>query len=184
MRHLFISMATLLSLILAAPVVAESVSGAGADEGTPAQTRAISETQIAQRHRHQDGNVRQHHYKHDDHHRYQRYDWHRYHPGKRPPDWDRHRQLNRRSWQYNRRAERRYRWHRYNPPRHWKYRRWGFGMILPSPFWVRQYWITNYWQFGLPNPPYGYVWVRYGNDALLINVRSGQILQVVYGLFY
>jgi hypothetical protein len=33
-------------------------------------------------------------------------------------------------------------------------------------------------------PPYGYEWVCYGDDALLVNVYTGEILQVVYGLFY
>jgi hypothetical protein len=28
------------------------------------------------------------------------------------------------------------------------------------------------------------VWVRYGNDALLVDVESGQILSVEYGIFY
>lgn len=57
-------------------------------------------------------------------------------------------------------------------------------MILPRLFWGRQYWIDSYWQFGLANPPYGYVWVRYSNDALLVNVATGRILSVEYDLFY
>ena len=57
-------------------------------------------------------------------------------------------------------------------------------MILPSIFWARRYWINDYWQFGLQNPPYGYVWVRYGRDAMLVDVYDGRILRVVYGLFY
>lgn len=57
-------------------------------------------------------------------------------------------------------------------------------MILPVFFWTRDYWIDSYWQFGLMNPPYGYVWVRYGDDAFLVNVQTGLILRVVYGVFY
>ena len=34
------------------------------------------------------------------------------------------------------------------------------------------------------DPPYGYVWVRYGDDALLVDVDTGEILRVVYGVFY
>ena len=30
----------------------------------------------------------------------------------------------------------------------------------------------NYWDFGLPDPPYGYVWVRYGDDATPGPLRS------------
>jgi Ni/Co efflux regulator RcnB len=36
---------------------------------------------------------------------------------------------------------------------------------------------------GLIDPPYGYVWVRYGPDALLVNVENGLILSVMYGVF-
>jgi Ni/Co efflux regulator RcnB len=49
---------------------------------------------------------------------------------------------------------------------------------------VRDYWLTDWWMFDLPIPPYGYEWVRYGDDALLINTYTGQILEVEYGVFY
>jgi Ni/Co efflux regulator RcnB len=32
-------------------------------------------------------------------------------------------------------------------------------------------------------PPVGYEWVRDGNDAILVNTGSGEILQVEYGVF-
>ena len=59
-----------------------------------------------------------------------------------------------------------------------------FGQVLPLLFWGRDYWLDSYSDFGLMDPPYGYVWVRYGNDALLVDVESGQILSVMYGVFY
>jgi Ni/Co efflux regulator RcnB len=37
---------------------------------------------------------------------------------------------------------------------------------------------------GLPPPPYGYRWVRYGPDALLVNICDGRILDVIYDAFY
>ena len=114
----------------------------------------------------------------------QRYNWGSYQPGRRPPEWNRHRNFDRNAWQQNQRAERRYHWNRYQRPQGWYYRRWTFGMILPSLFWGRQYWIDSYWSYGLMNPPYGYVWVRYGDDAMLVNVETGNILRVEYGLFY
>ena len=55
--------------------------------------------------------------------------------------------------------------------------------MLPTLFWTRDYWINSYWLYDLPAPPYGYVWVRYGDDAVLVDVETGYILQVVYGLF-
>ena len=33
-------------------------------------------------------------------------------------------------------------------------------------------------------PPYGYHWVRYGPDLLLVSNRSGRIRRVIYGVFY
>ena len=114
----------------------------------------------------------------------QRYDWRSYKPGQRPPNWQRHRDFDRGAWMRNWRAQKRYHWRPYQRPQGWYYRRWVFGTILPALFWSQRYWIENYWEFGLPDPPYGYVWVRYGDDAMLVNVQTGYVLQVSYGLFY
>ncbi len=113
-----------------------------------------------------------------------RFDWGSYTPGRRPPEWDRNRGFDRRFWERNARADRHYNWGRYVGPRGWSYQRWAFGMILPSLFWGRQYWINDYWDYGLADPPYGFVWVRYSTDALLVDVETGRILRVEYGLFY
>jgi Ni/Co efflux regulator RcnB len=50
-------------------------------------------------------------------------------------------------------------------------------------FWAPRYFLSDYWLFGLEVPPVGYEWVRYGDDALLIDVNTGMILQVEYGVF-
>lgn len=113
-----------------------------------------------------------------------RYDWHGYQPGRRLPDRAEHRRADRRVWERNWVAPQRFHWRAYHYPSGWSYRRWSYGMILPLAFWSREYWIPGYWDFGLPNPPYGYVWVRYGNDALLVAVTNGLILQAWYNLFY
>ena len=114
-----------------------------------------------------------------------RFSWSSYVPGHRPPQWERYRHsFNPHDYRWNRYAEHRYYWHHYVAPQGWYYRRWSYGEVLPPVFWGRQYWLTGYWNFGLIDPPYGYVWVRYGDDALLIDVASGQILSVEYGVFY
>ena len=114
-----------------------------------------------------------------------RYDWNSYQPGHRPPQWQQyHQNFDPRPYQWNRNAEHRYHWQPYNQPPGWHYQRWAYGQVLPSPFWVRAYWINSYYDFGLGDPPYGFVWVRYGDDALLVDVESGQILSVEYGVFY
>ena len=82
------------------------------------------------------------------------------------------------------RAERRYHGAPYVRPHGWYEHRWGYGDILPQLFWGRDYWILDYWLYALSPPPYGYVWVRYGTDALLIDENTGQVVEVVYGAFY
>ncbi len=115
-----------------------------------------------------------------------RYDWHNYQPGHRPSDWDqRNHGVNFHYYQWNRTAQVRYHYaHPYFPPHGYYYRRWVYGQVFPTIFWTQNYWLTDYYSYGLDNPPYGYVWVRYGPDALLVNVYNGQILSVEYGVFY
>ena len=52
-----------------------------------------------------------------------------------------------------------------------------------AAYWAPQYLIADYWLFALEVPPAGYEWVRDGNDALLIDTSTGEILQVEYGVF-
>jgi Ni/Co efflux regulator RcnB len=105
--------------------------------------------------------------------------------GERPSNWNqRPRNFDRGSYQRNVAATARFHYGSYDRPSGWYYRRWAYGDTLPSVFWARNYWLTSWWMFDLAVPPYGYEWVRYGDDALLINVDTGQILQVDYGVFY
>jgi Ni/Co efflux regulator RcnB len=102
--------------------------------------------------------------------------------GYRPGD-----RADRRGWgnfQRNVYAQRRFSFGGYVRPPGWYYHRWSFGEFLPGFFWTHNYWINDYGYFGLPYPPPGCIWVRYGDDALLIDRYNGQIVQVVYGLFY
>ncbi|MGZ8362998.1 MAG: RcnB family protein [Caulobacteraceae bacterium] len=79
---------------------------------------------------------------------------------------------------------RRYRIGAYYRPSGWYYRRWGVGAYFPSLFWSSNYWLNDWGSYGLMSPPWGYEWVRYGNDAVLVDVRTGQILQVRYDIFW
>jgi Ni/Co efflux regulator RcnB len=72
----------------------------------------------------------------------------------------------------------------YNAPRGYQYRHWSYGERLPHWYFIREYWITDYWDYGLFDPPPGLIWVRVGDDALLIDEISGDIVQVDYGVFY
>lgn len=81
------------------------------------------------------------------------------------------------------RPTRRFRAPAYRRPPGWYSARWSFGQILPSLFWSRDYWL-DYRMYDLPPPPYGAVWVRVGDDALMIDDYSGEIITVAYNVFY
>jgi Ni/Co efflux regulator RcnB len=91
--------------------------------------------------------------------------------------------VDRGAYQHNYRAARSYHIGPYHHPEGWTAHRWGYGETLPRAYWAPQYLIGDYWLFGLEVPPVGYEWVRDGNDALLIDTNTGQILQVEYGVF-
>jgi hypothetical protein len=103
-------------------------------------------------------------------------------------DWNRGwRQDQRYNWQGYRDSHRdAYRIGRYRPPSGygWGYRRYGIGAALDAGFFSQDYWIGNPGYYRLP-PAYGpYRWVRYYNDALLVNIYSGQILDEIPDFFY
>lgn len=81
-------------------------------------------------------------------------------------------------------APRRYRVAQYRWRDGYSYNRYGYGQRLPRHFYGRNYWLTNFLIYGLFSPPEGYVWVRYGPDALLIDEYTGEIVQVRYNMFY
>jgi Ni/Co efflux regulator RcnB len=81
-------------------------------------------------------------------------------------------------------ASRRFRGPDYRRPAGWYEHRWTFGEFLPSAFWARDYWLDDFSDYGLPPPPYGAIWVRVGNDALLVDQDSGEVITVEYGVFY
>ena len=70
-------------------------------------------------------------------------------------------------------------------PRGYTTRHWQRGQWLPSGHYSTRSWqLGDYWRFGLYDPPFAAHWVRVGNDALLVDRRSGEILEVVYQLFW
>jgi len=69
-------------------------------------------------------------------------------------------------------------------PRGWAYRRWVIGATLPPLFLAPPYYYPGWATLGLPPPRPGFQWVRYGPDLLLVNIGTGQVVDVVYGAFY
>ena len=91
--------------------------------------------------------------------------------------------VDRGAYQHNFQAARSFHIGPYRRPAGWAPHHWAYGQILPRGYRAAPYLIADYWLFALEVPPAGYEWVRDGNDALLIDTNSGEILQVEYGVF-
>ena len=107
--------------------------------------------------------------------------------GRRDNNWyGRNDYRDRRYSQYYRsyNAGRRFRVGAYYRPSGYYYRRWTYGDFLPSLFWGSRYWLNNYYAYDLMPPMPGTIWVRYGDDALLIDQYTGEVIQVAYGIFW
>ncbi len=61
------------------------------------------------------------------------------------------------------------------------YRRVGRGSRLPRYWTNPDFLIGNFGLYGLPQPPFGYSWSRYYDDAVLIDTR-GRVLDSAYGI--
>ncbi|MBV8978972.1 MAG: RcnB family protein [Alphaproteobacteria bacterium] len=81
-------------------------------------------------------------------------------------------------------APRHFHFRAYVHPQGWYAHRWTFGERLPRAWFVRNYWITDYAAFGLIAPWPGFAWVQVGDDAVLVDLDTGEIVRVVYGIFY
>ncbi|HTN13532.1 MAG TPA: RcnB family protein [Sphingomonadaceae bacterium] len=103
-----------------------------------------------------------------------------------------------RNWDRKWRSDRRYDWrdyrtsHRhiyrvgryYAPYRNYYYRPLSIGIFLDSLFYSNRYLISDPYYYRLP-PAYGsYRWVRYYDDALLVDIYSGEVVDVIHGFFW
>ncbi|MEG3165681.1 RcnB family protein [Sphingomonas sp. PB2P19] len=79
-----------------------------------------------------------------------------------------------------------YRLPRYYAPSGWGYgyRRFGVGFTLSSILFNQSYWIQDPYTYRLPEAYGPYRWVRYYNDALLVDLDSGQVVDTVYDIFW
>lgn len=114
---------------------------------------------------------------------------------------DRHRygyNQNYRRWDHRWRDSRRYDWYSYrrtypstfrvgvyySPYRNYSYRRLNVGFFLDSLFYSNRYWINDPWQYRLPDVYGPYRWIRYYDDALLVNTYTGEVVDVIYRFFW
>lgn len=105
----------------------------------------------------------------------------------------------RRSWSRSWRTDRRYDWNgyrqanrnvyrlpRYYPPSGYGYgyQRFSVGLTLGSMLYGSGYWINDPYAYRLPPADGPYRWVRYYNDALLVDLETGEVVDMVYDLFW
>jgi Ni/Co efflux regulator RcnB len=57
------------------------------------------------------------------------------------------------------------------------------GWIMPHPFLTSAYFYSGWATLGLAAPMAGYQWVRYGPDLLLVQIGTGRVADVRYGVF-
>lgn len=117
-------------------------------------------------------------------------------PGTQPPlrvEGNRVRDFN---WNRGWRNDNHYDWRRYRDhhrslfhlglyfdPFGWGYEPFSIGWRLWPNYYDNQYWIDP-GMYELPYPPPGAVWVRYWNDALLVDTYSGTVIDVIPGFFW
>ncbi|HEY0312528.1 MAG TPA: RcnB family protein [Allosphingosinicella sp.] len=64
------------------------------------------------------------------------------------------------------------------------YNRLSIGGLLDQIFWGQNYWIGDPYEYRLPPAPYGTQWVRYYNDVVLVDVYTGEVVDVIYDFFW
>ena len=77
-----------------------------------------------------------------------------------------------------------YRGRGYAGPRGYRYRPVTAGYRFTPEYYGRNYWVNDWQRYRL-NAPLGYQrWVRYGNDVVLVDIRSGRVATAYNGFFY
>ncbi len=72
----------------------------------------------------------------------------------------------------------------YYDPYGYRYRNFSIGFNLWPSYYGSQFWLHDPWQYRLP-PAYGpYRWIRYYNDALLVNIYTGQVVDAIHSFFW
>jgi Ni/Co efflux regulator RcnB len=100
------------------------------------------------------------------------------------------------NWNRDWRNDRRYDWRRYRDshrsifrigvyydPFNYGYQRFDIGYQLSPAYFGQQYWIDPA-MYQLPYPPPGTTWVRYWNDAVLVDMYTGEVVDVIRDFFW
>jgi Ni/Co efflux regulator RcnB len=80
--------------------------------------------------------------------------------------------------------------HRFRAPRPWVaprgfvFRHFRLGERVPTVLLASEYLLLSPFLYGLEPAPPGYVWIREGSDAVLVDRYTGEVVQVAYDVFY
>ncbi len=72
----------------------------------------------------------------------------------------------------------------YYDPFGWGYQPYQSGWRMWPSYYSSNYWINDPWYYRLPYAPRGTRWVRYWDDAILVDTWSGQVVDVIYNFFW
>lgn len=64
------------------------------------------------------------------------------------------------------------------------YQRFNIGIRIGSGYYSDRYWISDPYAYRLPYSDGPYRWVRYYDDVLLIDLRNGYVVDVIYDFFW
>ncbi len=105
--------------------------------------------------------------------------------------------LTARHWRGDWRSDHRYDWRRhrnrfrwlfqlgfYHDPFGWRYRPYSIGWRMWPGYYRSSYWLNDPWRYRLPYAPAGYRWIRYYDDALLVDTWDGTVVDVIHGFFW
>lgn len=95
------------------------------------------------------------------------------------------RQELREDWRDYRRTHRNvYNQPNYMGPRGYRYRPVVVGHRFDRAYYGNRYWVRDYRAYRLPAPRAGHRWIRYGNDVVMVNLRTGRVVLVYNGFFW
>ncbi len=101
-------------------------------------------------------------------------DWRRDWRSDRRHDWRRHRDRHRSLFRFG----------FYFDPFGWSYRPYSIGWRLWPSYYQSSYWLQDPGMYRLPYAPPGYRWIRYYDDALLVDTWDGTVVDVIRDFFW
>jgi hypothetical protein len=72
----------------------------------------------------------------------------------------------------------------YYDPFGWNYNPFQIGWRMWPSYYSSRYWINDPWYYRLPYAPPGTRWVRYYDDAILVDTWTGEVVDVIYNFFW